>query len=350
MCEPAPCGLEATPVGDALCLFWRDTGALGLLNGAARKAWEKRGPGAIDMALPRQPMRAVQQQAQIVPSPPPGRAALDVVLAGSGRRVGLRCHEPWLADLLAGVLSPLLATGEPEHRIDIAANATGTPHLFNLWRDGGGVRHAIPRGQIRRRTLVELALALHGRQHVAALLHASAIGFADGAVLLAGRSGAGKSSLMAGLVAAGGGYMGDDLIPLHSDGRHVHGFATALSVKSGSWARTAAWFPTLYRQPVHAIGDQRLRYLPMPGPAPRLPVRVRCIVFPSYEPGADFALRTVRKEEAFALLIDAGSEIVGTPASANPLVRLAETVPAVHLAYGDLQPALDAILALAAGP
>lgn len=223
--------------------------------------------------------------------------------------------------------------------------AAGT---YAIWRDGtpltGGIGHA----GIRRRVLVEVAMTLAAPNRPAAILHASAVGMGGGAVLLVGRSGAGKSTLTAALVAAGAQYLGDDLIPLGPDGGHILPFPTALSVKSGAWAEVARDFPELEHQPIHRRGGADVRYLALPLPASMEPMRVRAVIFTSYEPGSGCVARPVTPEEAFALLVDAGSEIMAGTPSARPLARLTEGKPLIHFNYGITRNICDAIFALAA--
>ena len=341
--------LEATPVGEALCLLRQDTGALGLLNATARHAWEASPgelPTAIDDAMPWLLRPVTSRRAELQRLPPNGPPILDICICSpAGRTIRLRCHEPWLADQLRAVLAPLPGSGEAAQVVDVGQGDRGT---FCLWRDGVAIRHHIPRAEIRRRVLGEVACLMAGTLQVAALLHASAIGFGDGAVVLAGRSGAGKSTLTAALVAAGGGYLGDDLIPLDRDGLCVHAFASALSVKTGSWPQVGTWFPALDQQPVHAFHDRQLRYLPLRPAVGPLPVRV--LVFPSFEPGAVLAVQPVAPEQAFALLLDAGTELVGDPTSAKPLALLADSVAGIHMTYGDLDQAVDTVRAFGGRP
>jgi len=341
--------LEATPVGGALCLFRPDSGALGLLNGAAREVWDASGLASVrqltEISTLLQP--TAPPPVQVPFAAPDGPAALMMSIALPSRQGAVRlvCHEPWLAELFAAVLSPLRATGlaEPFATVTVARHEAGAH--YRLWRSGVADVRSISRAEIRRRVLIEVASALHGRDRVAAVLHGSAVGIDGGAILVAGRSGAGKSTLTAALVAAGTDYLGDDLVPLDADGVRILPFPSALSVKSGSWRGVGAAFPALGHQPIHAMRDLKIRYLPLPAAA-TVASRVRGIVFPSFEPGSPLAVRRLAPEETFALLVDAGSEIVGEPPSAKPLVMLAESVPGVHLAYGDTAAALDAIRTL----
>lgn len=81
------------------------------------------------------------------------------------------------------------------------------------------------------------------------------------AVLLVGKTGAGKSTLALGLAARGFEYLSDDLVPLSTSGREVHSFPLSASVKEGSWRTLAEEFPALGASPVLAFGERRVRYV-----------------------------------------------------------------------------------------
>ncbi len=345
-------GLELTPVGDALCVFRPATGALGLLNAAGRATWEVCQDDAL-LQLPAKPGPAVQQDFSVpqcfyYPQATDAASTEFYLTSASGRTVHLRVHVRWLGELLAAVVVPLTvaALGQPAAILDVVQRAD----RFDIWLNGTLLHSSISPAEIRRQVLTEIALTLIGSDRVAAILHACAVDFGSGAVLLAGRSGVGKSTLTAALVSAGGDYLGDDLVPLDRAGRAVHPFPTALSVKSGSWQQVAGWFPALDEQPIHRIRDLAVRYLPLAGSRCAKANCVKTIIFPSFEPRAEFAVHQLAPDQSFALLVDAGSAIAGSPASARPLAELAETTPAWHITYGDLGPSLQAILSIARAP
>ena len=334
--------IEATKVGSALCLYRRDTGALGLLNSAALSAFESEGGHWGGAAWFSQPTRLATPNSR--PDFPLGAPALEADLRlVTGPVVRLSCHDPLLGERLSQVLSPLgvAAVAEPTTSVVVASNSDRT--AFAIWRDGAIQADSIPPAEIRRRVLVQIARSGYGAVEIATILHASAVTMDHAAVLLVGRSGAGKSTLTAALVAAGSGYLADDLTPLTSDGRSVLPFPTALSVKAGAWSEVARAFAVLRTIEARAVGSISVRYLPMPPSGASGPLRVETIVFPSFEPGSTTTLRQLSPEEAFALLVDAGSEIVGANPSARPLVKLAETASLVHLTYGKTRSAIAAL-------
>jgi energy-coupling factor transporter ATP-binding protein EcfA2 len=76
-------------------------------------------------------------------------------------------------------------------------------------------------------------------------LHAAALHAPTGAVMLAGSSGHGKTTLAALLNAHGWPSIADDIVLLESDGSEIQGLALAYAVKSGSWSVLQGQFPSL---------------------------------------------------------------------------------------------------------
>ncbi|MFQ5810908.1 MAG: hypothetical protein ACE5JM_14925, partial [Armatimonadota bacterium] len=66
-------------------------------------------------------------------------------------------------------------------------------------------------------------------------LHAATLAYEEQAVVFAGPSGTGKSTLAAGLLARGWRYLSDEFALIDSDTRHVHPFPKALCIKAGSF-------------------------------------------------------------------------------------------------------------------
>jgi hypothetical protein len=151
------------------------------------------------------------------------------------------------------------------------------------------------------------------------------------AVLLVGKTGAGKSTLALGLAARGFEYLSDDLVPLSTSGREVHAFPLAASVKEGSWRTLAEEFPALGASPVLAFGERRVRYVdPNAGGARASGSRTPAlIVVPRFEAAAGAPLvRSLTPEAAFGALLESGTEAVGNPPSLRPLAELVNTTPA----------------------
>lgn len=373
-------GLEAVPVGQCLCIHRPATGALAMLNGAAVEVWYMqagRTPRArivehLAQAHGLSPTRADVQLAELEAAwrstgvldaddgssaprsmsptvvPIPANIALDGVYGRVGFAARIRCDDVELGRLLAAVLAPLACPGMPSADI-LATGDSGELGSFRVWLDGTLVYGPGDRSGARREVLRRLLLSVWPASATAAILHASAVTLEGRTVLLAGPSGTGKSTFTAALVAAGGTFLADDLVPLDVSGKTVRGFPLALSVKSGSFAAVEALHPDLAGVPRLPLRHLQVRYLDLNKGAP---VAAACdpalIVFPEYAPGADLEVEAIAPAAAFAFLIETGSEPEGTPRSIRPLVRLVERVPAYRIGYGDLAEAAATIRALPA--
>ncbi|MEZ5776215.1 MAG: hypothetical protein R3D33_16350 [Hyphomicrobiaceae bacterium] len=300
-------GMEQAEVGSCLALFDPASSAIGLLNGAAadlmRSIEEGTDAGASargrDARADLKRNLAAAGFGRTAPTAawPTGRCAatgddaaarvetprallLDVVVAlpschapseadmagagDPGTQLRICCDEPVLAGLLGGVLAPMARGTSRDDaatvRIEVwAENADGL--TYRVVADRGVLGRGLERAVARRLVLEELALALNGRFDVKALLHASAVVAEGGAILIVGASGAGKTTLTAGLVAAGFAYIADDLVPLGEEGRSAGRFPAALAVKAGSWPVVGALHEGLVRLPVLTTRRLQVRYL-----------------------------------------------------------------------------------------
>lgn len=108
-------------------------------------------------------------------------------------------------------------------------------------------------------------------------LHAAAAQRHGTTVLLAGPSGAGKTSLSVALAAEGWRFGTDELVLLRHD-LHLLALPLPACIKHEMVPATLARFPHLLRQPEHLRCGRRIRYLQV-GAQPLAPARV-CVVFP----------------------------------------------------------------------
>jgi hypothetical protein len=117
---------------------------------------------------------------------------------------------------------------------------------------------------------LRMHVALHAPDHV--FVHAGVVGVEGRAIVLPGRSFAGKTTLVAALVQAGAEYWSDEYAVLDGDGL-VHPYPKPLSVRIDGTRVTD-------EQPIESLGGQ----------AGDRPLPVGLIAFTSYRPEAAWAL------------------------------------------------------------
>lgn len=131
---------------------------------------------------------------------------------------------------------------------------------------------------------LRMYIALHAPNHV--FVHAGVVGVEDRAIVLPGRSFAGKTTLVAALVQAGAEYWSDEYAVLDANGL-VHPYPKPLSVRINDTRETD-------EQPVESLG----------GRAGDRPLPVAVIAFTNYRPGAAWTLRARTAGEGAVKLLE----------------------------------------------
>lgn len=181
---------------------------------------------------------------------------------------------------------------------------------------------------------LEIALVQLVQYHLVADETATAV-FHGGALvrdglglMLAGAAGAGKTTLTASLLAAGHGFLSDELALVDGQGR-LDGFSRPLNVKAGSLALLSA--NTGLRA---AFEDARTSagITLVPWPRAGADVRLARVVLPEYRAGAAFSAEVLSPGRAAAALMACllnarnlprgGLEVAGRIASGAPVVKL----------------------------
>ena len=131
---------------------------------------------------------------------------------------------------------------------------------------------------------IRLLVAEHAPKHV--FVHAGVVGWGGVAIVLPGRSFAGKTTLGAEMIRRGATYYSDEYAVLDAQGR-VHPFAKPLSIReSGIWQQRE-W-------PVEKLG----------GRAGKKPLRVGLVVASHYETGASWRPKRLSAGEGVLALLN----------------------------------------------
>jgi hypothetical protein len=225
--------------------------------------------------------------------------------AGYGRRVGLRLPS---ADVAA--VSRLL----PHWWADTAAEPERTWELASASHAEYVLRE------------LELWVAEHAVDRV--FVHAGMVAIDGRALLLPGRSGCGKTTLTAALLAAGAAYGSDEYAVLGPDGR-VHPYPRPLEVRDGA-VRT--------RVPAARLGAATLS-----GPVP-----VAAVAHLRYQPGSGYLVEPISAGAAVLRLFDNTVCAQSRAAEAlDALVAATRGIRAVAGCRGEAASAVPAIRALA---
>lgn len=308
-------------------------GRLWVLEGEAAQAVAAADEALAAAALDRVGLVAGQRQSTVACAPPRSPPALEMTVAEGGPPVRVRCWPSAIAPTLSHALAPLAATGPIRTTIDLLESSDGPVVAVD-----GQVVHrpgsvAMGRWLLLRRLASEIA----PRRQTLVCVHGAGVDLSGSVALLAGRSGAGKTTLAAGLIASGATLLADDLTPIEARTRLAFPFPMAMSIKDGAWPVASALFPDLHMTPeVHAAG-RAVRYLPAPRRTPPgVGRKVAALLFPRFTPGHAATSSPIRPATALRRLVEAGT---WPPANAEDLDDFLEWLSglAIHeLVYGDL--------------
>jgi hypothetical protein len=223
-----------------------------------------------------------------------------------GLRVGIRVNRPEILDALTAYLPPgwKPASSPVVKRLYSLRAGPASPH--------GRVRHynllyAGTARLVRTMELDQLFEVLESDLHLyvaetaprRVFVHAGVVGWQGRAILLPGRSFAGKTTLVAALIGAGATYYSDEYAVLDDRGR-VHPFPRRLRMRSTDGKQVS-------RLTAEALGSH-----PGGGPLP-----VGLVLFSQYEPGAGWRPRLLSPGRAALELL--GNTV---PARVKPAAAL----------------------------
>jgi hypothetical protein len=152
---------------------------------------------------------------------------------------------------------------------------------------------------------LRMYIALNAPDHV--FVHAGVVGVGERAIVLPGRSFAGKTTLVAALVKAGAEYWSDEYAVLDADGL-VHPYPKPLSVRIDDTRATD-------ERPIESLG----------GRAGDRPLPVSVIAFTTYRPGVAFAPRPCTTGEGAVKLLEHSVAARSRPDQVLAAVRRAAT-------------------------
>jgi hypothetical protein len=151
--------------------------------------------------------------------------------------------------------------------------------------------------------LLGLLAIRHSRYLIA--VHGSALVRSGNALILAGKSGSGKTTMAAGLLAAGWTYMSDDTALLLPHSLDCIAAPYALTLKEGAWPLLRRHFPAIDRLPIHIRADgQAVRYLSPPSHDSGTPRPIRWIGFPHHSSSDSSSMQPLDQIEGLYRLLE----------------------------------------------
>lgn len=200
-------------------------------------------------------------------------------------------------------------------------------------------------GEMALYLMERVTFHLADRSRGGAVFHAACLSWQGKALLLAGASGSGKSSLSAWLTGRGFYWLTDEIAFLPSGSLECQGFSRPLHLKPPA----DTLFPALLGSgspgplPVGAAGWLVPPFVPGDGPQEQS-ARLHQIIFPHFKPGSPFQFERLSKASAALALANTLVNARNLPDHGFPqLVGLARAVPAYQMTYGSFAP-LDQIL------
>jgi hypothetical protein len=168
-------------------------------------------------------------------------------------------------------------------------------------------------------------------------------------VLVAGASGAGKSSLICWLVANGFDYVTDEIVLLRPEDGAVAGLPRAPVVKPGSIDKILGMRAFSGARTVASGAHVMIE--PPPGSTRGEAMPVALIVFPDFAPGRELSMAGLTAAATGLKLIECNLNARNLrDGGFGALTRLARQAPALHLRYGDFEQLpgrIDALIGLA---
>ena len=178
------------------------------------------------------------------------------------------------------------------------------------------------------------------------LLHAGAVVDAGRAVILPATSASGKTTMAAGLVQRGYGYLTDELVILHSRTNSIVPFPKAMSLKEGSFGLFESFGPRPtgpeYDR-VWYLDPERLR----PGSVVTSPTPIGWVIFPRFKDGSKTHVEPLTVgETVLGLFENTVNNARHEEKGLDRLIKIARKAPGYRLMFGDLEDACRAVLGI----
>lgn len=258
----------------------------------------------------------------------------------------LRLVSEDLADYLERILSPLATTGPSRHVYSFVDDGARFKSRYALYFGGQPIIRTPFEPLALAFFLWHLNLAVVSESDRYLLLHAAVASHHGSAILLPAAMDSGKTTLVAGLVQRGCGYLTDEAAAIDPVTLEIEPYAKPLSIDRGSWEVLRDLRPELddrfspyTREQWHVVADS-IRPGALAGPC-----SARVIVNPRYDAGATTTIEPISRAQAVLMLAENAFNF--SSHKTQGLRTLAETVrqcECYRLTIGSHDDACDAVM------
>jgi hypothetical protein len=261
-----------------------------------------------------------------------------------GLTVDFAAQDATLCSYLERLYASFPPAGHAGHHYTLRDGAT--THC-ELWFDRDRVGEAAVSESLVQTLVHDLnRRALDGSEHL--ILHAGGVGHNGVGLVFPGEMETGKTTLAAGLVRAGLGYLTDEGVAIDRETLRIHPYPKPLSVDRGAWPL----FPEL--EPDADLGTDTYKAEQWQVPATDIrpdalaqscPVDV--IVFPEHVPGSETSVEPLGRAEALIELAKNTLKFnLQERAALDVLAEVVRRAACYRLTTGDLDAAVTAVIGL----
>lgn len=269
-------------------------------------------------------------------------------LRALGFDFAVRTEDPALGRHLGELFGGLVSPGEAVHLYSVVDATPATEGRFQLSYDGELLASTPDADRLLRELVWHVNRQAVSQTADRVLIHAAAAEIRGSALLLPAGMEAGKTTLVAGLVRRGLGYLTDETVAIDPGSLRVDPYPKPLSVDPGSWPVLADLAPhpeaglEAYHRTQWQVPPQAIR----PG-ALGAAVAPAVVICPSYAAESPTELSPLRRVEALQELL-CHSFATGSPrrVAFQTLVRVVRRCRCYRLTVSDLDHACSLVLAL----
>jgi hypothetical protein len=149
--------------------------------------------------------------------------------------------------------------------------------------------------------------------------------------------------LTAGLIAAGGKLVADDLLPLGVATEGVWPVPFSISVKQGSWAVLSPLFAGFDSLRTLTSRGMKVRYLAAGMAMPAQPVKPSIVVFPTWDAATDRASDRLSDVDIADRLIETGTDLAGAQGALAEFAEFVSSVRGFRIEYPTLRDGVSCI-------